>query len=75
MLFPFIPSSAQKIWKQLAIPEDLEVQDWYSASELRVPQDHSIDDDIIPIFKRIERFEIENQKAEFLDTKSTNPKT
>ena len=75
MLFPYIPSSAQKIWKQLAIPEDLEVQDWYSASELRVPQDHSIGDYIVPIFKRIERVEIENQKAEFLDTKSTNPKT
>ena len=75
MLFPFIPSSAQKIWKQLAIPEDLEVQDWYSASELRIPQDHSIGDDIVPIFKRIERVEIENQKAEFLETKSTNPKT
>jgi methionyl-tRNA synthetase len=75
MLFPFIPSSAQKIWKQLSIPEDLEVQDWYSASELRIPQEHSIGDDIVPIFKRIERTEIENQKAEFLDTKSTNPKT
>jgi methionyl-tRNA synthetase len=69
MLFPFIPSSAQKIWKQLAIPEDLEVQDWYSASELRIPQDHNIGDDIVPIFKRIERAEIEDQKAEFLDTK------
>ncbi len=69
MLFPFIPSSAQKIWKQLAIPEDLEVQDWYSASELRIPQDHNIGDHIIPIFKRIERAEIEDQKAEFLDTK------
>jgi methionyl-tRNA synthetase len=69
LLFPFIPSSAQKIWKQLAIPEDLEVQDWYSASELRIPQDHNIGDDIVPIFKRIERAEIEDQKAEFLNTK------
>ncbi len=69
MLFPFIPSSAQKIWKQLAISEDLEVQDWYSASELRIPQDHNIGDDIVPIFKKIERAEIEDQKAEFLNTK------
>ncbi len=69
ILFPFIPSSAQKIWKQLAISEDLEVQDWYSASELRIPQDHNIGDDIVPIFKRIERAEIEDQKAEFLNTK------
>jgi methionyl-tRNA synthetase len=71
LLFPFIPLSAQKIWKQLAIPEDLAVQDWYSASELRVPQSHNIGDDIIPIFKRIERVEIENKKAAFLNAGST----
>ena len=71
LLFPFIPLSAQKIWKQLAIPEDLAVQDWYSASELRVPQSHNIGDDIIPIFKRIERVEIENKKTAFLNAGST----
>ena len=71
LLFPFIPLSAQKIWKQLAIPEDLAVQDWYSASEFRVPQSHNIGDDIIPIFKRIERVEIENKKAAFLNAGST----
>jgi methionyl-tRNA synthetase len=72
LLFPFIPSSAQKIWKQLGIIENLTTQDWYSASELRLVQGHNIDKIIIPIFRRIEKAEIENQKAEFLDTKSTN---
>ncbi len=72
LLFPFIPSSAQKIWKQLGIIENLTTQDWYSASELRLVQGHNIDNNIIPIFRRIEKAEIENQKAEFLDTKSTN---
>ena len=74
LLFPFIPSSAQKIWKQLGILENLLDQDWYSASELRILQGHSIDNNIIPIFRRIERAEIENQKAEFSETKSTNTK-
>ena len=72
LLFPFIPASAQKIWKQLGIIENLTTQDWYSASELRLVQGHNIDNNIIPIFRRIEKAEIENQKAEFLDTKSTN---
>ncbi len=69
LLFPFIPASAQKIWKQLGIIENLTTQDWYSASELRLVQGHNIDNNIIPIFRRIEKAEIENQKAEFLDTK------
>ncbi len=72
LLFPFIPSSAQKIWRQLEIIENLTVQDWYSASELRISQGHGIGNNIIPIFRRIEREEIENQKAEFFNTKSTN---
>ncbi|WP_458721457.1 methionine--tRNA ligase [Candidatus Nitrosocosmicus sp. R] len=72
LLFPFIPTSAQKIWKQLGIIENLTTQDWYSASELRLVQGHNIDNNIIPIFRKIEKAEIENQKAEFLDTKSTN---
>jgi len=75
LLFPFIPSSAQKIWKQLGISEKLSAQDWYSASELRMPQGHSIGNDINPIFKRIERTEIEDQKAGFLDTGLTKAKT
>jgi methionyl-tRNA synthetase len=75
LLFPFIPSSAQKIWTQLGIVEDLSAQDWYSASELRIPQGHSIGTNIIPIFRRIEKEEIENQKAKFLDTKSPKVKT
>jgi len=75
LLFPFIPSSAQKIWKQLGISENLSAQDWYSASELRLPQGHLIGNDIIPIFKRIERTEIEDQKAGFLDTGLTKAKT
>lgn len=75
LLFPFIPSSAQKIWKQLGSPEYLQDQDWYSASEFRILQGHKIDNDITPIFKRIERAEIENQKAEFKDTESTNIRT
>ncbi|MDQ3084149.1 MAG: methionine--tRNA ligase [Thermoproteota archaeon] len=75
LLFPFIPSSAQKIWKQLGISENLSAQDWYSASELGLPQGHLIGNDIIPIFKRIERTEIEDQKAGFLDTGLTKVKT
>ena len=38
LLFPFIPSSAQKIRKQLGILENLRAQDWYSASELKIPK-------------------------------------
>jgi methionyl-tRNA synthetase len=75
LLFPFIPTSAEKIWKQLGISENLRIQDWYSASELKVPQGHKIGTDITPIFKKIERVEIENQKAAFSDIKSINAKT
>ena len=75
LLFPFIPTSAEIIWKQLGFQDNLASQEWYSASELKIFQGHDIDKDITPIFKKIERVEIENQKAEFTDIKSTNTKS
>ncbi|MGN6623977.1 MAG: methionine--tRNA ligase [Candidatus Nitrosocosmicus sp.] len=62
ILFPFIPFSAEKIWHQLGFNDRLEEQNWYTASEILIEKDHKISDNIEPIFKKIEKEDIERQK-------------
>ena len=63
ILYPFIPVSAEKIWHQLGYTDDLSKQNWYNASEIRVEKGHSLSQNIQPIFKKIEKEDIERQKA------------
>lgn len=62
LLFPFVPTSAKKIWDQLKISNNLSNEDWYSASELQIQEGHLISNKILPLFKRIEKSEIDTQK-------------
>ena len=63
ILFPFMPNSAKIIWKQLGYISDIDKQNWYTASEISIKKDHSIGQNIEPVFKRIEKDDIEKQKA------------
>jgi methionyl-tRNA synthetase len=63
LLYPFIPTSAKKIWCQLGFYTDLEEQDWYGASEILVENGHVLSKEIEPIFKKIEKEDIERQKV------------
>ena len=67
ILYPFIPTSAKKIWHQLGYYTDLEGQDWYAASEIFVENGHVLSKEIEPIFKKIEKEDIERQKASIVE--------
>lgn len=62
LLYPFIPFSSQKIWKQLGYNDNVYEQNWYSASSLLIPTDHYIHNEITPVFRKVEKQEIEIQK-------------
>jgi len=66
ILYPFIPNSAEKIWKQLGYKSILKDQSWYSASEICIEKDHILGNNIEPIFKKIEKEDIEKQKSNFV---------
>jgi methionyl-tRNA synthetase len=66
MLYPFIPASAEKIWKQLGYSSILKDQNWYSASEILIEKDHILSNNIEPIFKKIEKEDIEKQKGNLI---------
>ena len=66
ILYPFIPNSAEKIWKQLGYNSILKDQSWYSASEIRIEKDHILSNNIEPIFKKIEKEDIEKQKSNLI---------
>jgi methionyl-tRNA synthetase len=63
ILYPFIPNSAEKIWKQLGYNSILKDQNWYSASDIFIEKDHTLSNNIEPIFKKIEKEDIEKQKS------------
>ena len=61
LLYPFIPNSAEKIWSQLNNDYKLQEESWESLSLLKILPSHRIGN-ISPIFKKIERKEIEKEK-------------
>ena len=67
ILYPFIPVSAEKIWHQLGYSDDLSKQNWYTASEIHVENGHSLSQNIEPIFKKIEKEDIERQKVSLIE--------
>ena len=62
VLEPFIPLSSEKIWNQLGIQSSVHEQQWESASEMKIPPGHVLGK-VEPIFRKVERTEIEKQKA------------
>jgi methionyl-tRNA synthetase len=62
LLAPFIPTSAERIWFQLTDNKtNLWEQSWNDSSILRIEPGHRIGKNI-PIFKKIEKSEIEKEK-------------
>ena len=61
LLSPFIPNSAEKIWLQLNHNYKLHEESWDGSSVLKIAPGHRIGN-ISPIFKKIERKEIEKEK-------------
>ena len=73
LLYPFLPSSSKKIWKQLGLEEEEEVeenkienQNWNNIGKLSINVGHKISISE-PIFKRIEIKEIEQQKIRLIN--------
>jgi methionyl-tRNA synthetase len=62
ILYPIIPSSAEKIWHQLGYESKLSMQNWYSPSEIFIKKGHKISQNIEPLFKKIEKEDIDRQK-------------
>jgi methionyl-tRNA synthetase len=61
LLLPFIPNSVEKIWSQLNNKNKLYEESWDDLSKLKVQPGHRIGE-ISPLFKKIERNEIEKEK-------------
>jgi methionyl-tRNA synthetase len=62
MLEPFIPFSAEKIWKQLGLSGSVHEQRWESAKEIdAIRPGHELGR-VEPIFRKIEAKEIEQWK-------------
>ena len=62
LLLPFIPNSVEKIWSQLNYNNKLHEESWDDLSKLKVQPGHRIGK-ISPLFKKIERNEIEKEKT------------
>jgi methionyl-tRNA synthetase len=66
LLSPFIPQSAEKIWMQLmgtgGENQSLYGQNWDGISELKIKPGHQIGE-VKPLFKKIEKKEIEIEKT------------
>ena len=71
ILYPIIPFSAEKIWHQLGYENDLSKQDWYSSSEILIEKDHLLSQNIEPIFKKIEKDDIDKQKASLIESSNS----
>jgi methionyl-tRNA synthetase len=72
ILYPIIPVSAEKIWNQLGYDSNLSKQDWYSSSEVLVEGGHSLRQNIEPIFKKIEKEDIDRQKEPSVSSNSSS---
>lgn len=61
-LYPFLPSSSQKIWQQLDLDGSVSEQDWDSMSDVVVSSGHKIGEPS-PLFKKVDAADIEKQKS------------
>lgn len=62
---PFLPFSAENIWKMLNLEGGVNEQDWNSAAELRVASGHKIKD-VEPLYTKIEDKDIENFEKKYM---------
>jgi methionyl-tRNA synthetase len=57
ILYPFLPRTSQLIWKQLALEEDVDTQNWFNAGEMQLPAGHKIGKPK-PLFHKVDSVEI-----------------
>ena len=60
-LYPFLPESSEKIWKQLGMSSNISEQTWDSISLLEIKDGHNIGT-VSPLFAKVEEADIEKQK-------------
>lgn len=66
LLYPFMPFSSQKIWNQLGYNTNISTLNWYESSNVAIKSNHIIGNEIEPIFKKIEKEEIEKIKLSLI---------
>ncbi|MEM2933693.1 MAG: methionine--tRNA ligase [Methanocellales archaeon] len=64
---PFLPFSAEKLWHMLGYDSSVHKQSWYSTSE-RIALNQQLKE-VKPLFRIIEREEIEREKAKLKDVR------
>jgi len=71
LLEPYIPFSAETLWKQLNLEETVHKQKWNTASELKISSKHKIDKPTV-LFQRVQDKDIreEREKLERLSTRA-----
>ncbi|WP_455279477.1 methionine--tRNA ligase [[Eubacterium] cellulosolvens] len=57
LLYPFLPRTSQLIWKQLALEEDVEKQNWFNAGEMQLLAGHEIGNPQ-PLFHKVDSVKI-----------------
>jgi len=62
-IFPFIPESAQKIWKQLALDGNVHDFSWNEMSVLGISPGHILGESS-PLFAKVEKSDIEKYKKQ-----------
>ncbi|MCW3981227.1 MAG: methionine--tRNA ligase [Candidatus Bathyarchaeota archaeon] len=62
LLEPYIPTSAENLWKQLNLSGSVHNQNWNSASELTINSSHKICKPTV-LFKRVEDKDVDREKG------------
>ena len=60
-LYPFLPTSAQKIWSQLGMKGNISEQLWDSISDISIKPEHKIGE-VSPLFSKVEDSDIQKHK-------------
>jgi methionyl-tRNA synthetase len=63
-LYPFLPKSAEKIWRQIGLSGAISEKQWNEISEISVNPSHKLGD-ITPVFAKIEEEDIKKRKEKF----------
>ncbi|MDD5111660.1 MAG: methionine--tRNA ligase [Candidatus Altiarchaeota archaeon] len=65
MMHPFLPDSAEKVWKMLNLEGSVKDQHWESAGMLAIKPGHKIGA-VEPLYRQIEDVQIDNFKSKYL---------
>jgi methionyl-tRNA synthetase len=63
-LYPFLPSSAEKIWSQLGLSGKITERQWKTISEMLITPSHKLGD-VSPLFVKVEDADIKKRKEKF----------